>query len=131
MNREIKFRIWSKSEKRWIDPEFYHCINSLFVCDDDYVFQQYTGVKDKNGKEIYEGDVITQSVQGFVIDKFVILKTTGEVFYSLDNTAFMVKTITSRNAKPKFPLVNHNGNNEVIANIFENPPKYTFHKDIK
>lgn len=66
--REIKFRIWHKQYK-----EMYYWGGDAFVKKDrlcftlenvfvdyksDFIVMQYTGRKDKDGKEIYEGDII-------------------------------------------------------------------------
>jgi len=59
-NREIKFRAWDKFEKKMIQPhdgDFirWHAMSNWKDCLE---LMQYTGLKDKNGREIYEGDVI-------------------------------------------------------------------------
>ena len=88
MNREIKFRVWDLEEKRFIewfnaDPMINCSVGSIYCyertknedgsygpdtftnkreSDKRLIVQQYTGLKDKNNKEIYEGDIVRTSL---------------------------------------------------------------------
>ena len=110
MNREIKFRAWDKVEKEWINNVF-----SYWKCDfiellesDRYEIMQYTGIKDKNGKEIYEGDVINVNLYG--LDDYI------EKYYIKDLSEFY-KEIGLRNYEMAQGW--EKKNIEVIGNKFE------------
>lgn len=59
MNREIKFRAWSNVEMTTSDK--YPSMSEFWLDCCECEIMQYTGLKDKNGKEIYEGDITYHS----------------------------------------------------------------------
>lgn len=114
--REIKFRVWDKLNGQMLQVAKLDVLNSEveFNYEDTLPFEevelmQYTGLKDKNGKEIHEGDIVK------------LANKICEVVWTRGLACFEVKEINSK--KLWIDALNHISaiNSEVIGNIFENP----------
>lgn len=157
--REIKFRAWDKTDKQMAVPGHLtvtlHLEGDIVVYigddggkkglweheipeyQDRFVLMQYTGLKDKNGKEIYEGDIVKQedSVREVIWFSGTVGINGGE--YADIHTGFATKIIFPEDyvevggiegIAEKYDFYNYGGNGgittedcEVIGNIYENP----------
>ena len=113
--REIKFRVWdNQSDFYWGDGEgmdfkkiAFNFYDTLFE-ESRLVFQQWTGLTDKNGKEIYEGDIVKATSDQYENENFV-----GKVIF--DEGCFL--TWINKN---DIRGIWGEDDIEVIGNIFEN-----------
>jgi len=105
MSREIKFRDWNPEAK---EMQYFNLDGYDREVHDAYGnIMQFTGLLDKNGKEIFESDVIK------IIMKDCVLL--DEVYWSESDAMFCLKKL-SRNM---LTLQTHNV--EIVGNIYQNP----------
>lgn len=127
MNREIKFRAWeidwknnSKKQGRMLQWED---IRDDFAQIQDktsyFILMQYTGLKDKNGTEIYEGDLFGE--MGGDKERPGEYEVFGEVYFDIDFAGFCVKYPNGGWSTLGEHLLRVRNHREVIGNIYENP----------
>lgn len=122
--RSIKFRAWNETEKHMYSwgNLLNQNLKNIFTIPEQcgYNIMQYTGLKDENGKEIYEGDIIEFSYDMFVgnFDTFV---AKGKVVF--EEGAFYVEVFENERTTEDEVYLLYNINLdtiEVIGNIYEN-----------
>lgn len=129
--REFKFRIWDTLKKSFIKKRSYL---SSMKCDENgiaifdyvqhpsggFIIQQYIGYKDYEGREIYEGDIVTYAKKSseveflFVVDFYDGSFTLPYIYRRVPN-AKCCEVVGRTNRPLEFSC------SKVIGNIFENP----------
>jgi uncharacterized phage protein (TIGR01671 family) len=123
MNREIKFRAWDGKKiinweellKYYSNGESDYDLHAIFSGDEHLELMQNTGLKDKNGKEIYEGDIVKcdpDEPQRFDYNNpYEVKKSSDGVSWNFGSNWFSwIYDIDTKNMAC-----------EIIGNIYENP----------
>lgn len=145
MQRKIKFRIWDKENQNWLS-EIWHNSNSIFDLkngvveyfrnEDRLILQQYTGLKDKNDLEIYEGDIVRfndpvelsdglflstlylfEFYNGSFLRPYIYQSINGSKFVNLTDKTLFPTGRAKLKDNPHFDLTKA----EVVGNMFETP----------
>lgn len=120
--RELQFRAWDKKGKKFVEDHYgakdevyagswFRFTDALaeVANDDNLIVEQFTGLKDGNGNDIYEGDIVRCGANDFGKTGMVY-----KVVYSLNSFVYV------RDDKPDETCYYAQHLTEVIGNIHEN-----------
>ena len=118
MKREIRFRVWDDVEKKMYQWEdmcwkwMMHQLNNPEI----HSVMQYIGIKDKNGKEVYEGDILKIAYEIGDEEEIKVVEYCGHEGYPAFD--FKDNEMESNGLSVAF---NQNDTFEIIGNIYQNP----------
>lgn len=133
MNR-LRFRVWDKEEKKFVDRSVYFNLTKSEIVtelwygyeiqveeplqDSNYIVQQSTGLFDKNGKEIFEGDIIDKGYSNIdIVDRIGYVKFgTGD-----DSDGYLNQEWLGWTTNNDDSLLDVHEHCTVLGNKFEHP----------
>jgi uncharacterized phage protein (TIGR01671 family) len=127
--RQLKFRAWDIESQTFTKGEFLisGCIGEIIEVmgvssdkesdslNDEVILQQYTGLKDKNGKEVYEGDTVFNHIESGLVNSNSIIFRDGKFLilqYSPPATSLLPEIVLD--------LFEFREDIEVTGNIYDN-----------
>lgn len=134
MSRVLKFRIRNKKHNTWVYSDFVNdthpdkkntiqghlAIGTLYVSDEEYEIHQFTGLLDKENKEIYEGDILSSEVNEKPCNYIVVWGDSRS-----DYCGFMLKAVMKNPPRITFHIHDFKlwmaEGFKVIGNVCENP----------
>lgn len=143
MSREIKFRCWDKKSKKMrqvteivFNTGFYmenndNSVKLIWVKgqdiienkeiqiqrEEDFILMQYAGLKDKNGKEIYEGDIVSKETFDDTKPNYRNVYY-AKVMYIEELAGFY---LVNKDNKILWEVAEDKYNIEVVSTIYDNP----------
>ena len=131
--RELRFRVWNIADKCWDNPNMLEVWNDsgklepfkyiksgkldpIYNPKENYVIQQFTGLKDLKNKDIYEGDLVLYHVKMFGESENILLVVEF-------NKGAYAAMFPKKPNELSFPMSFASAlfNCEIVGNIFENP----------
>ena len=131
---KLKFRVWSERQKTYDYKHPYNTLGNFYINQNgclfsdygnavtpeisqkDFAIEQYTGLKDKNGKEIYEGDIASEEFE-YAGKK---TKTIWQVRWCDDDCGFNLHYVSGFDLDDCSLVADDEENIEVVGNIHEN-----------
>ena len=110
--RTIKFRAWSGNTMIDVHSDNISSNNFEFFFKNKNDLMQFTGLLDKNGKEIYEGDILQHEPDGNMPHHYIVVYWDGVM------AAYYVKF---QNSNGTDLLEGYTKRHKIIGNIYENP----------
>lgn len=139
--RTIKFRGFNRKNKEWLYGFYLQNRGAHFVCPDEFAtgkswddyevepetVGQFTGLTDKNGREIYEGDVVDDSwcfADTGIVCFGEYQHLNAQIGYENGDVGFYIKHLGETASVIRPDILFFAANCEVIGNIHDNPELY-------